>query len=50
MLVALLRGGLDIFALDLDAALLRDPFPFVSSLPYDLLLQVGVRVRVRGKC
>ena len=43
VLVALLRGGVHIFAVDLDAALLRDPFPFVAAQPFDLMLQSDAR-------
>jgi len=43
VLTKLLRGGLHIFALDLDVALLQDPFPHVWSEPYELLLQSDAR-------
>ena len=43
VLTQLLRAGVNVFSLDLDVVLLRDPLPHVWSLPYDLLLQSDAR-------
>ncbi|KAL3922881.1 MAG: hypothetical protein SGPRY_004400 [Prymnesium sp.] len=43
VLISLLRARVDVFAMDLDVVLLRDPRPFVSSLPYELMLQSDAR-------
>ena len=43
MLTRLLRAGYHIFSVDLDVVVLRDPFPHVWGLPYDLLLQSDAR-------
>ena len=43
VLTRLLRNGFHVFSVDLDVVLLQDPFPYVWSQPYDLLLQSDAR-------
>ena len=46
VLIALLRGGVHVLNMDLDAALLRDPFAVLAAPPhdqYELLLQSDAR-------
>ncbi len=43
VLVRLLRGGLNVFAMDLDVVLLHNPFPHVRNEPCELLLQSDAR-------